>query len=212
MKILKSICIIFFLFSFVSNLLKAQTSETIFVDDVEVVEYLVLEICLNKEDEVKSVDVKDDKSSYDNAEIISNLKNIQSDKEFTTRKSKNNNCFNYKYYFVNKKYELLELEESEFEKCKKFKKGKFIYIRPYLSNVIIKRGKRIQRENSDKYKLNWISPCEYNMFYIKVPEYPRLEGQTLNVKIIDILENGDYVYRTNFKDKVISFGVLRKKD
>lgn len=195
--------------------LTAHASKTIFVNDVEVVEYLVLKICLDEDFKLRAISIDENKTSYENKEIINELIEERTNEGKFSKNLDEQNCYDFKYYLVNRKYQHLELKQSDYHKCRRLKKGKYTYIRPCFSeDVKIKRRRKIQIERDgkyrSKYRLNWVSPCEYNMFYIKVPEYPRLEGQTLNVKIIDILENGDYVYRANFRGVVVSFGVMRK--
>ena len=50
------------------------------------------------------------------------------------------------------------------------------------------------------------------MTYLKVskPEYEYLIGQKIDIKIIDVLENGNYVYYSNLSDRTYGFGEMEK--
>lgn len=93
-----------------------------------------------------------------------------------------------------------------------FGKGKFRYINTEYQDVKIKSRKRKQikktKDSKSFYKIEWISPCNYVLTYLIVskPEYEYLIGQKIDVKIIGVLENGNYDDYSNLSNRTYGFG------
>ncbi len=187
-----------------------------YVDDVRVVEYLTINFCVDKNGKSESVKVVPTKTNYKNKARIEEILKLNREIEYHKENKLNGNCFEYSFQFVNEKYKNKSLSINECEKSEIFKTGNFEYISILLPNYEIIRNDSIQIEkNADSesiYKIEWQSPCEYSLTYTKVngkkSEY--LIGESIKVKIIDILPSGDYVYKSNLLDRTLSTGIMRK--
>lgn len=204
--------LIFFL---ITSINYSQVQKIFYVDDVETIDEVTVEFCVNDSARIDKVTIIPEKTTYKNeyaiGQLIEYLKTIQ---YYPDSKLKNN-CYPSTFQFVNKKYENAKLKESEFPACKKFKKGKFKYTDIRYLDTKIKRTKRKQKEKDDtfkaKYKINWTSPYEYEMTYIKVREdkNKHLLGKTITVEIIGLLEDG-YIYLADFMNKPTIIGEIKK--
>lgn len=206
--------IIFLIFILQSSLTFSQIQQYFFVDDVEVVEYLYVEICIGENGETTSVTEIPERTTYKNKEVIQQIIDYRKGIDFLKGSKYSNKCFDYPFTIVNSKYQSLEMTNAD---CvTDFGKGKYRYINPEYQDVKIKRRKRKQiektKDSKSIYKIDWISPCNYVLTYLKVskPEYEYLIGQKIDVKIIDVLENGNYVYYSNLSDRTYGFGEMKK--
>ena len=206
--------IIFLIFILQSSQTFSQIQQYFFVDDVEVVEYVYVDICIGENGETISVTEILDKSTYTNKEVIEQIIEYRKGFDFHEGSKFSNTCFEYPFTIVNSKYQSLETVSTN---CKlDFGKGKYKYINPQFQNVKIKRRKRKQiektKDSKSVYKIEWTSNCNYVLTYLKVsnPKSQYLVGQKMNVKIIDILPNGNYVYYSNLSDRTYGFGVMEK--
>ena len=206
--------IIFLIFILQSSLTFSQIQQYFYVDDVEVVEYLYVKICIGENGETTSVTEIPERTTYKNKEIIQQIIDYRKGIDFLKGSKYSNKCFDYPFTIVNSKYQSLEMTNAD---ClADFGKGKYRYINPEYQDVRIKRRKRKQIEKTkgskSVYKIEWISSCNYVLTYLKVskPEYEYLIGQKIDVKIIDVLENGNYVYYSNLSDRTYGFGEMKK--
>ncbi len=206
--------IIFLIFILQSSLSFSQIQQYFFVDDVEVVEYLYVKICIGENGETTSVTEIPERTTYKNKEIIQQIIDYRKGIDFLKGSKYSNKCFDYPFTIVNSKYQSMEMSNND---CvNDFGKGKYRYINPEYRDVKIKRRKRKQiektKDSKSVYKIEWISPCNYVLTYLKVskPEYEYLIGQKIDVKIIDVLENGNYVYYSNLADRTYGFGEMEK--
>ena len=205
---------IFLILILQSSLTFSQIQQYFFVDDVEVVEYLYVKICIGENGETISVTEIPERTTYKNKDIIQQIIEYRKGIDFLPGSKFTNQCFDYPFTIVNSKYE--SMTEMDSNCVAEFGKGKYRYINPEYRDVKIKRRKRKQIEKSKDsksvYKIDWISPCNYVMTYLKVskPEYEYLIGQKIDVKIIDVLENGNYVYYSNLSDRTYGFGEMEK--
>jgi hypothetical protein len=206
--------IIFLIFILQSSLTFSQIQQYFFVDDVEVVEYLYVKICIGENGETTSVTEIPERTTYKNKEVIQQIIDYRKGIDFLKGSKYSNKCFDYPFTIVNSKYQSLEMTNTD---CiTEFGKGKYRYINPEYQDVKIKRRKRKQiektKDSKSVYKIEWISPCNYVLTYLKVskPEYEYLIGQKIDVKIIDVLENGNYVYYSNLSDRTYGFGEMKK--
>jgi len=203
-----------FVFLFKSISVFSQIQQYFFVDDVEVVEYLWVNICIGDDGKTVSVETINDKTTYKNKEIIQQIIDYRKGIDFLPNSKYKNSCFEYPFTIVNSKYE--SLEELDYDCEFDFKIGKFKYLNPQYLDVDIKRKRKKQIEiNNDFksiYKIEWITPCNYILTYQKVSDekYEYLIGQQINVKIVDVLTNGNYVYYSNLSDRTYGFGIMEK--
>lgn len=196
------------------SIIQAQIQQYFFIDDVDIVEYLYVEICIGENGETTSVTKIPEKSTYKNELIINQIIEYRKGFDFLKGSKFSNSCFEYPFTIVNSKYQSLEMAESN---CNSdFAKGKYKYINPQFVNVNIKRRRRKQIEKTEDsksvYKIEWTSKCNYVLTYLKVskPESQYLVGQKMDVKIIDVLPNGNYVYYSNLSDRTYGFGIMKK--
>jgi hypothetical protein len=206
--------IIFLIFILQSTLSFSQIQQYFFVDDIEVVAYLYVKICIGENGETTSVVEIPERTTYKNKEVIQQIIDYRKGIDFLKGSKYSNKCFDYSFTIVNSKYQSLEMTNTDC--ASDFGKGKYSYINPEYKDVKIKRRKRKQiektKDSKSVYKIDWISPCNYVLTYLKVskPEYEYLLGQKIDVKIIDVLENGNYVYYSNLSDRTYAFGQMKK--
>lgn len=206
--------IIFLIFILQSSLSFSQIQQYFFVDDVEVVEYLYVKICIGENGETTSVTEIPEKTTYKNKEVIQQIIDYRKGIDFLKGSKYSNKCFDYPFTIVNSKYQSLQTVNAN---CKSdFGKGKYKYINPQFQHVKIKRRrkKQIERTKDSKsvYKIEWKSKCNYVLTYLKVSNHKSqyLIGQKMDVKIIDILPNGNYIYFSNLSDRTYGFGEMEK--
>jgi hypothetical protein len=206
--------IIFLISILQSSLTFSQVQQYFFVDDVEVVGYLYVKICIGENGETSSVTEIPERTTYKNKEVIQQIIEYRKEIDFLPGSKFSNQCFDYPFTIVNSKYE--SMAEADSNCVTEFGKGKYRYINPEYRDVEIIRRKRKQIEKTEDsklvYKIEWISPCNYVLTYLKVsePKYEYLIGQKIDVKIIDVLENGNYVYFSNLSDRTYGFGEMEK--
>lgn len=183
-----------------------------YVTDVEVVEYLTVNYCVSENGKSQSVSIVPEKTTYNNQEIINKIL-LQ---KYPTSSHMNGNCYDYTYRFINKKYENKILSKTDCEKCAGFKTGNFKYVNVLYPNKLITRTDSTEISRSEDSEIvctiSWQSPCEYSLTYISGSDskYDFIIGKTAKVQIIDILPNGDYVYKASLLDEPPLIGVLRK--
>lgn len=193
----------------------AQVQKTFYVDDVETIEYVTVEFCVNAEGRINQVTVIPEETTYNNQYTIKQLQGYLKTVEYGQNSSLSNNCYPSTFDFVSNKYLNASIPESESHKCHKFKTGKYEYADFRYKDVKISRTKSKQIENGKtfkaKYKVTWPSPCEYNMTYywVREKENKPLLGKTINVKIIGILENS-YIYSAQMENKPQFIGEIKK--
>ena len=197
------------------NKQERKTTE-LFVSDVESIECLTINFCVNEYGKTENVNIIPEKTTYKNQNRIKEI--IEKNKKivYSTESRLNGNCNKFTYRFINKKYENKIITETECQNFGIFKIGTFKYSNNLYPNTIITRTQNRQIEKNGNsefiYSINWKSPCEYNLTYESVSEekFEYLLGETINVKIIDILKNGDYVYKSNLLNRTIITGVMKK--
>ncbi len=197
-----------------STLTFSQIQQYFFVDDVEIVEYVYVNICIGDKGETVSVTEIPDKSTYKNKEVIEQIIEYRKGFDFYEGSKFSDSCFEYPFTIVNSKYKSLQTDNAN---CNSdFEKGKYKYMNPQFQHVEIKRRrkKQIEKTSDSKsvYKIEWIGKCNYVLTYLKLsnPKSQYLIGQKMDVKILDILPNGSYVYYSNLSDRTYGFGVIEK--
>lgn len=192
----------------------SQVQQFFFVDDVDVVEHLWVKICIGDNGETVSVEELTSKTTYGNKDIIGQIIDYRKGIDFYPDTKYKNSCFDYAFNIVNSKYQSLQPANTDCENS--FATGTFRYLNPEYRDTVIKRRKKkqIERTKGSKsiYNIKWISPCNYVLTYSKVSnkEHEYLIGQKIDVKIIDVLDNGRYVYYSNLGDRTYGFGEMEK--
>ena len=208
--------ILFILTLLISTINYSQVKKTFYVDDVKTIDYVTVNFCVDNNAKISEVTVLPEKTTYINKDnilqLIEYLKGIQ----YHSDSKLKNNCYDSTFEFINSKYEFKKLDESDFEKCENLKIGEFKYMHILYPDTKIYRTENSQFEKDNEsifeYQIEWKSPNEYSLIYSYVPEkkYEYLLGETINVEIIDIINNDCYVYRSNLLDRTILTGVIKK--
>ena len=194
-----------------------QVQKKFFVEDVKSVEYVTVNFCVNNEAKISEVTIIPNKTTYENEYNIEQLRQYLLGIEYYPDSKLKNNCYDSTFEFINNQYENKTLNETECNACEKFKTGIYKYKNVLYRDTKIKRRRRIQREifegGKQIYYIKWISNCHYVLTYKRMTE-PRLKhliGKEIDVKIIDVLDDGSYVYKSkaNFEEKT-DFGVIMK--
>jgi hypothetical protein len=194
-----------------------QVQKKFFVEDVKSVEYVTLNFCVNNEAKISEVTIIADKTTYENEYNIEQLRQYLLGIEYYPDSKLKNNCYDSTFEFINNEYEYKILNETECNACENFKTGIYKYKNVLYRNTKVKRRRKIQREvfkdGKQIYYIKWISNCHYVLTYKRMTE-PRLKhliGKEIDVKIIDVLDDGSYVYKSkpNFEEKT-DFGVIMK--
>lgn len=201
----------------ISCKISGQIQKEFFVNDVQTIEYVTVNFCVNDNAEIAEVKVVPDKTTYQNKNNIEMLLQYLLSIEFYSDSKLKNNCHESTFEFINQAYPDKTLNMSECEVCTKFKTGLYAYIGVLNLDTKIKRKRKVQREISDDskqiYYIKWLNNCTYVLIYKRMTE-PRLKhliGKEIHVEIIDVLEDDRYAFRAkpNFKEKVV-YGVIKK--
>jgi hypothetical protein len=194
-----------------------QVQKKFFVEDVKSVEYVTVNFCVNDEAKISEVTIVSDKTTYENEYNIEQLRQYLLGVQYHSDSKLKNNCYDSTFEFINDKYENKSLNEEECKACEKFKTGIYEYKHVLYRDTKIKRKRKVQREifkdGKQIYYIKWISDCHYVLTYKKMTE-PRLKhliGKEIDVEIIDVLDDGSYVYKSkaNFEEKT-DFGIIKK--
>ncbi|WP_405352363.1 hypothetical protein [Nonlabens sp. Asnod3-H03] len=206
--------IIFLILILQSSFLYSQIQQYFFVDDVEVVERLYVKICVGENGETISVTEIPERTTYKNKKNIQQIIDYRKNIHFLKGSKYSNKCFDYSFTIVSSKYQSMEMLSTD---CFfNFGKGEYTYTNPEYQDVKIIRRKRKQiektKDSKTVYRIEWVTPCHYVLTYLRVsePENEYLIGQKIDVKIIDVLENGNYVYYSNLSNRTYGFGEIKK--
>ncbi len=194
-----------------------QVQKKFFVEDVESLEYVTVKFCVDNEAKVSEVTVIKNKTTYNNDYNIEQLRQYVLGIQYYPDSKLKNNCYESTFEFINDKYEKKSLSEAECKACEKFKSGLYKYRHVLYQDFKIKRKRKIQREITKQekqiYDIKWLNDCTYVLTYKRMTEkrLKHLIGKEIHVEIIDILDNGDYLYRSkpNFEEK-IDYGVIQR--
>ena len=194
-----------------------QVQKKFFVEDAKSIEYVTVNFCVNNEAKISDVTIVADKTTYENKNTIEQLRQYLLGVQYYPDSKLINNCYDSTFEFINHKYENKTLNEEECEACEKFETGIYKYQHVLYQDTQIKRKRKIQREifkgGKQIYFIKWYSNCHYVLIYKKMSE-PRLKhliGNEIDVEIIDVLDDGSYVYKSkaNFEEKT-DFGIIKK--
>ena len=203
----------------VSSTIYGQVQKKVFVEDVENIEYVTVNFCVDSDAKISEVTIIRGKTTYENEYNIEQLRQYLLGIQYYPDSKLKNNCYDSTFEFINDTYENKKLNESECKACEKFQTGRYRYEGVLYLDTKIKRKKKIQREISDDdkqiYYINWLNDCTYILTYKRMtePRFRHLIGKEIKVEIIDILDNGSYVYKSkgNFEEKV-DYGIIKKME
>lgn len=210
---MKFILSIFFLISLNIN---AQIQQEFYVDDANNVELLTVNFCIDNIGKTSSVTIIPEKTTYKNQENIRQVVEYRKSIEYYPDSKLRNNCYDYTFRFINKKFENKKLDSLQIPKCEIFRNGTFKYNDGINSETTIERNNETQIEKDKnetyKYKIEWTSPTNYILTYIEVSEKESeyLLGEKIYVEIIEILEDESYVYKSNLLDRTIVTGIIKR--
>lgn len=210
---MKFILSIFFLITLNSI---AQIHQEFYVDDATNVELLTVNFCVDNNGKTSSVIVIPEKTTYKNQENIRQVIEYRKSIEYYPDSKLRNNCYDYTFRFINKKFENKKLDSQKIPKCKLFRNGIFKYNDGINSETTIIRNNEFQVEKDNtvifKYKIEWTSDTNYILTYIEVSDkkYDYLLGEKIDVEIVEILEDGSYVYKSNLLDRTITTGIIKR--
>ncbi|MCG2612010.1 hypothetical protein LZZ90_10875 [Flavobacterium sp. SM15] len=212
---MKTVLYILFFLSFNLN---AQIQNEFYVDDVENIEYLTVNFCVNNEGKTDKVTIIPSKTTYKNQDIINQVVEYRKSIEYYPDTNLKNNCYDFTFNFVNSKLQNSQLNENDIKLISNFKSGKFKYSGIIFPNATITRTNEYQIEQNGnevfKYKIEWTNPYSYTITYLEVnqKEYEYLIGEKINVEIIKIVNPKKYIYKSNLLDRTIVTGIIEKLD
>ena len=211
-KILMKFILLFFL----SLNINAQIQQEFYVEDAVNVELLTVNFCVDNIGKTSSVTIIPEKTTYKNQENINQVVEYRKSIEYFPDSKLRNNCYDYTFRFINRKYENKKLDSLKIPICKLFRSGTFKYNDGINLETTIDRNNETQIEKSkgetSKYKIEWTNDTNYILTYIEVSnkESEYLVGEKIYVEIIEILDEESYVYKSNLLDRTVVTGIIKK--
>lgn len=207
--------LLFGLFLFSINV-HSQIMTRYFIDGVDVVDYVTLEICADSTNGIIKVKLIAEKTTHKNQFNIDQLVDYIKSFDYPKDGPLIGRCGNLTFSFINPEFENLKLNEKEIEECSKFRTGNFSYHHINHQNTKIKRRKKIQKEISHKsrqiYFINWTSNSTYTLTYKRMSDdnLKALIGETIEVEILKLLDNDGYVYKATSPNGIVYHGAIYK--
>ena len=101
--------------------------------------------------------------------------------------------------------------------CENFITGDYTYKEEPYNKTKVHRTKKFQFEHNKldgmklKFKIEWVSPCEYNLTYVKINDksFKDIIGKTLKVIIIEVIDPNTYKYLADYYGEKTSFTIIR---
>lgn len=208
---MKKITLVFILFS-ISKLVSAQNNY--FVNDVQYVNDVEIDFCIDSIGRVYDVQVNKDFTDYNNNEVIQEII-IKMQELSIPNVELYNDCHKELFTFINDSLQFSKIEEKDFKHLEKYRIGKFSYAAPRLRSIKIirKKNKQIEKEEDGvySYEINWIAPNLYTLKYLEVgnKQLEYLIGELIEVEIIRIIDENSYVYRSRIKG-IQLYGIIKK--
>lgn len=194
----------------------AQIETNFYVNDVQYIEYLTVNFCVDSIGNTTTVSIIPEKTTYKNDSLINEIIDYRKSIVYGKDSKIRNNCNIQTFYLINSELKNCHLKEKEFAVLENFKTGKFKYEDPNFKNVIINRTTsyqfEVEGEEVFKYTINWLNPNIYILTFIDVSkeEYKYLIGEKIEVEIIKVISADSYIYKSNLKGSVIPAGIINK--
>ncbi|TBN00930.1 hypothetical protein EYD45_13995 [Hyunsoonleella flava] len=208
--------ILLFGFIIVSINLHSQIMTRYFIEGVEIVDYVTLEICADSINGINNVELIAEKTTHKNQANIDQLVNYIKSFDYPKDGPLIGRCGNLAFSFMNPEFENLKLNENEIEECSKFRLGNYSYHHINHQDTKIKRRKKMQKEKSYKsrqiYSINWTSNSTYTLTYKRMSDdnLKNLIGEKIEVEILKLLDNDGYVYRSTSPKGIVYYGAIYK--
>ena len=194
------------------------TAQT-FVDDVDKVEIVVIDYCVDANGERYEIKINTEKTTYLDEEWQLGSLEAFKNSEMNYPMKMINECWTAVYYFVNTVYKTAEIPEFNREKCKMFRAGIYKYENTVYSNTkIVRKEQRQFEDNKDKnelhvYEINWVDHHIYTLKGLVLPlekDKHRL-GDIILVEIVHILNENSYLYKAHYEESDnINYGIITK--
>ncbi|WP_229720526.1 hypothetical protein [Winogradskyella helgolandensis] len=187
-----------------------------FIEGVEIVDYVTLEICADSINGINNVELIAKKTTHKNQANIDQLVDYIKSFDYPKDGPLIGRCGNLTFSFMNPEFENLKLNENEIEECSKFRFGNYSYHHINHQDTKIKRRKKIQKEKSYKsrqiYSINWTSNSTYTLTYKRMSDdnLKNLIGEKIEVEILKLLDNDGYVYRSTSPKGIVYYGAIYK--
>lgn len=187
-----------------------------FIDGVDIVDYVTLEICADSINGITNVKWIEKKTTHKNQSNIDQLVDFIKTFDYPKDGPLIGRCGNLTFSFINPEFENLKLNENEIKECSKFRLGNYSYHHINHQETKIKRRKRIQKEKSFKsrqiYSINWTSNSTYTLTYKRMSDdnLKTLIGEKIEVEILKLLDNDGYVYKSTSPKGIVYYGAIYK--
>ena len=187
-----------------------------FIDGVDIVDYVTLEICADSINGITNVKLIKEKTTHKNQSNIDQLVDYIKTFNYPKDGPLIGRCGNLTFSFINPEFENLKLNEKEIEQCSKFRIGNFSYHHINHLDTKIKRRKKTQKEISYKsrqiYSINWTSNSTYTLTYKRMSDdnLKTLIGEKIEVEILKLLDNDGYVYKSTSPKGIVYYGAIYK--
>lgn len=187
-----------------------------FIDGVDIVDYVTLEICADSINGITNVKLIKEKTTHKNQSNIYQLVDYIKTFDYPKDGPLIGRCGNLTFSFINPEFENLKLNEKEIEQCSKFRIGNFSYHHINHLDTKIKRRKKTQKEISYKsrqiYSINWTSNSTYTLTYKRMSDdnLKTLIGEKIEVEILKLLDNDGYVYKSTSPKGIVYYGAIYK--
>ena len=187
-----------------------------FIEGVEIVDYVTLEICADRINGINNVELIAKKTTHKNQANIDQLVNYIKSFDYPIDGPLIGRCGNLTFSFMNPEFENLKLNENEIEECSKFRLGNYSYHHINHQDTKIKRRKKSQKEISYKsrqiYSINWGSNSTYTLTYKRMSDdnLKTLIGEKIEVEIIKLLDKNGYIFKSTSPKGIVYYGAIYK--
>lgn len=191
----------------------AQGYKEIYFIGVPDLEILVFDFSLEAGGKITDIKRNSEKSTYDNPEIVNKLISMLEENPVGDYDGEKIQA-NFTIKLINPKYENAKLTSEDCEKLDFLREGKFVYVDPNISDLIVERKQGYQTEKSEtknlKSEIKWLSNCQYTLFNPEPVGDPGFKkSDVVDVEIIGVLANNTVIYKALLNDQVYT-GVMRK--
>lgn len=198
--------------------LHSQIITRYFIEGVDIVDYVTLEICADSLTGINNVKLITEKTTHKNQINIDQLIYVIKSFDYPKDGPLIGKCGNLTFSLINPEFENLKLNDAEIKECSNFKIGNYSYSHINHLDTKIKRSKKTQKEISFRgrqiYSIKWTSNNNYVLTYKRMSDdnLKTLIGQKIEVEIIKLIENNGYVYKSISPNGIEFFGAIYKSE